>query len=83
MTAGFRRAPSRGAPEQTRLPWWALALPALAFTVLFGLLVCGGGPAAAGDVSGPGSAGTRQSSGGPGAEPLEQLIAHLVGVLPG
>ncbi|MFF8292345.1 hypothetical protein ACF068_24355 [Streptomyces sp. NPDC016309] len=40
------RASSGGA--DTRLPWWSLALPVLAFAVLFGLLTGSGEAHAAG-----------------------------------
>jgi hypothetical protein len=40
-------APSSAPAEQTRLPWWALALPVLAFTVL--LVVARPGAGSAGD----------------------------------
>ncbi|MEU5053653.1 hypothetical protein [Streptomyces sp. NPDC021096] len=43
------------ARQQTRLPWWALALPAAAFVALFSLLAS---PASADSgESGPGSGG--------------------------
>ncbi|MEU4272742.1 hypothetical protein [Streptomyces sp. NPDC026092] len=47
-------SPSVGSPSatgvDTRLPWWALALPVAAFVALFLLIAgAGGGPAAGGD----------------------------------
>lgn len=38
-----------GSAAGTRLPWWAVALPVLAFAVLFGLITGGGEAHAAGD----------------------------------
>ncbi|MGH3314143.1 MAG: hypothetical protein ACRDP3_26760 [Streptomyces sp.] len=46
LTAALRPAPP--AARQTRLPWWALLLPALAFAVLLALLL-GSGRADAAD----------------------------------
>jgi hypothetical protein len=37
---------TRTRPAQTRLPWWALALPALAFAVLLALVAAPGASAA-------------------------------------
>ena len=58
MTARAARASSAtdrhrtATGAQTRLPWWAVALPVLAFAVLLILLV-GGGRADAADQQGP------------------------------
>jgi hypothetical protein len=41
-----------GAGAQTRLPWWAVALPALAFAVLLALLTSGSADASAATSSG-------------------------------
>jgi hypothetical protein len=43
-----RTAPARrAAGVQTRLPWWAVALPAAAFAALLGLITAGSAGAAA------------------------------------
>ena len=56
-----------GSAPQTRLPWWALALPALAFAALLTLLTSG---SASADGSGSGS----------GSDVLGRLAA-LIGTL--
>ena len=43
MTArAHSRTPSATVPSGTRLPWWGLVLPVLAFVALLTLLVTGG-----------------------------------------
>lgn|GEM_PF-2620897 len=54
----------RSQGSQVRLPWWALALPAAAFLVLFALLDAG--PAAAGG-SGTGAGGAAHLAGALGS----------------
>lgn len=39
--------PEQAAPVQTRLPWWAVALPAVAFAALLALLSAGRADASA------------------------------------
>jgi hypothetical protein len=47
VTGAFRRRPARAvAGTGTRLPWWALVLPALAFAALLTLTASGGHAAA-------------------------------------
>ncbi|WSS24259.1 hypothetical protein OG519_06775 [Streptomyces sp. NBC_01190] len=58
--------PERPAPVQTRLPWWAVALPAAAFAALLGLLSAG--PADA-------------SAAAPAAETLGRLVAAFGALL--
>ncbi|MEU6441228.1 hypothetical protein [Streptomyces sp. NPDC047046] len=50
-----RGEPTAPAPAQSRLPWWALALPTLAFLVLLALVAHPGEAHAA--VTSPGLAG--------------------------
>ncbi|MGA5409199.1 hypothetical protein ACPCSC_18275 [Streptomyces lavendulocolor] len=47
-TAATGAARGAGGTAVTRLPWWAVVLPVLAFAVLFGL-IAGGGEAHATD----------------------------------
>lgn len=42
MTAGTHHTDRQVAAG--RLPWWSLALPAVAFAALFALTLCGGDP---------------------------------------
>ncbi|MBY8880378.1 hypothetical protein K7862_22465 [Streptomyces sp. PLK6-54] len=53
---------------QTRLPWWAVALPAIAFATLLALIA--GGPASA-DASGA----------APGADTFGRIAAAIGGLL--
>ncbi|MBM9505703.1 hypothetical protein [Actinacidiphila acididurans] len=50
--AGASAGPGGGPGAQTRLPWWALALPALAFAVLLALFTGGGADASTAASSG-------------------------------
>ncbi len=61
-----RGTPRAAPPAPARLPWWALALPALAFAALLAVVVATGGQ------HGPVAA----------APPLADLAAHLRGLLP-
>jgi hypothetical protein len=78
--ARTRRSPARAARQhsspgsapgspQTRLPWWAAALPVLAFAVLLGLML--GGPEA--------NAAQQQAGGAVLASVLERLAQALLG----
>ncbi|MEV5507332.1 hypothetical protein [Streptomyces orinoci] len=64
MPAGtHKRTPG----TQTRLPWWALALPTVAFVALFTLL------------AGPASAGTPSAQGGGSLGRVVELVQHSLG----
>ncbi|MEV5242669.1 hypothetical protein AB0K89_26710 [Streptomyces cinnamoneus] len=72
MSAGTQpQPPARTqAGPQTRLPWWAWALPAAAFVALFSLL---SSPA-------PADSGTQAGSGGPLTR-MVQFVQHSAGRL--
>lgn len=63
--------PAAGSGTQTRLPWWALALPALAFAALLALVA---GPGAA-EASAAEPAGRLLQTVGEG---LPRLVQHLL-----
>jgi hypothetical protein len=69
------RSASAKAPRdreaRTRLPWWALALPALAFTLLLTLLV------------GAGSAPTTRQERHPVQQPLARVLRQIEATLLG
>ncbi|MGW7519493.1 hypothetical protein ACWGJ2_28265 [Streptomyces sp. NPDC054796] len=51
-SAASPTASSAASGAQTRLPWWAVALPVVAFVMLLALLL-GGGEAGAAEQAGP------------------------------
>ena len=66
------QGPRNGAQQQnavqTRLPWWAVALPVIAFTTLFALIVAG-----------PASADA--SAAAPGADTFGRIAAAIGSLL--
>ncbi len=61
MTVHAHLSGRRSRPSDARLPWWAVALPALAFCALLALMVAGGDADAAQH----------------GSEPLARLLERL------
>lgn len=66
QTPAVAPGPEKTGPVQTRLPWWAVVLPAVGFAALLALLSAGS---------------THASAAAPGTDALGRLAASLAGLL--
>jgi hypothetical protein len=70
QTPAVAPSPGKAGPAQTRLPWWALVLPAVAFAALLALLSAGSADASA--------AAPATDTLGRVAASLGELVGHLL-----
>jgi len=70
QTPATAPGPAKAGPVQTRLPWWALVLPALAFAALLALLSAGSADASAAAPAGDAFGGVVAS--------LGNVVHHLL-----